>query len=73
MDDQARLWHQQHRMPKNPTPQERVEWHVEHGKHCQCRPIPAGVAMLMKRLGVAMPAQPTDDPDEASSHFSKVE
>jgi hypothetical protein len=35
--------------------------------------VPKGFVVLMKRLGVAMPAQPTDDPDEASSHFSKVE
>lgn len=73
MDDQARLWHQQNRMPKNPTPQERVEWHVEHAKHCRCRPIPAGVAMLMKSLGAVVPAQPVDVADEASSHFNKLE
>jgi len=73
MDDQARLWHQHHRMPEDPTPRERVEWHIEHAKHCRWRPIPAGVVMLMKRLGVAVPAQSAYDADAASSHLSKVE
>jgi len=39
-------------MPKNPTPQQRVEWHVEHAKHCQCRPIPAGVLALIEATDV---------------------
>jgi len=52
MDDQARLWHEQNRMPKNPTPQQRVEWHVEHAKHCQCRPIPARVLALIEATDV---------------------
>jgi len=44
MSPTNRLWHQQNRMPKNPTPAQRVAWHLEHAKHCHCRPIPAGVA-----------------------------
>jgi len=55
MDDQARLWHEQNRMPKNPTPQQRVEWHIEHARNCQCRPIPDGVIALLKALGVEAP------------------
>jgi hypothetical protein len=30
-------WHQQHRMPKNPTEEQRIAWHIEHAKHCACR------------------------------------
>lgn len=30
-------WHKQHRMPKNPTEEQRLEWHAEHMKHCTCR------------------------------------
>jgi hypothetical protein len=27
-------------MPKNPTMEERVDWHLEHARQCACRPIP---------------------------------
>ena len=33
-------WHEQHKMPVNATLAQRIEWHMEHAKHCQCRPIP---------------------------------
>ena len=32
-------WHQENKMPKNPTPEERMLWHREHAKHCDCRPV----------------------------------
>lgn len=32
-------WHIQNKMPKNPTMDERIQWHVEHAKHCSCRLI----------------------------------
>ena len=35
--------------------------------------VAKGVVVLMKRLGVAVPAQSVDVADEVSSHFSKVE
>jgi hypothetical protein len=34
-------WHARHRMPKNPTPAERLAWHAAHQRHCACRPTPA--------------------------------
>lgn len=37
-------WHRQHVMPKNPTEAARLAWHLEHAKHCGCRPIPASLA-----------------------------
>lgn len=43
-------WHRNHRMPRNPTLTQRLQWHREHTKHCACRPIPEG---LKKLLGVA--------------------
>ena len=32
-------WHQENKMPKNPTREERLIWHSEHEKHCDCRPV----------------------------------
>ncbi|HUC79055.1 MAG TPA: hypothetical protein VMQ58_02325 [Candidatus Saccharimonadales bacterium] len=35
-----KLWHEQHKLPKNATEEERLKWHIEHQKQCGCRPIP---------------------------------
>ena len=32
-------WHGRHKMPVNPTIDQRVKWHIEHARHCGCRPI----------------------------------
>jgi hypothetical protein len=37
-------WHRGHPMPKHPTLEERLAWHVAHAKRCACRPMPASVA-----------------------------
>ena len=31
------IWHKAHRMPKNPTMDQRIQWHLEHLKNCKCR------------------------------------
>lgn len=45
-------WHEKNRMPKNPTFEERVKWHLQHQKHCQCRPIPKKLAEEMDKKGI---------------------
>ena len=35
-----RKWHEKNRMPKNPSLEQRIRWHLEHSKDCACRPIP---------------------------------
>jgi len=45
-------WHLAHRMPKNPTFEQRVEWHIEHQKNCACRPIAGKLAEEMKSRGI---------------------
>jgi hypothetical protein len=42
-------WHLQHRMPKNPTMEERIRWHIEHAKHCTCREMPATIKEEIKK------------------------
>jgi hypothetical protein len=32
-------WHKANRMPKNPTLEQRIKWHIEHEKECRCREI----------------------------------
>lgn len=38
-------------MPKNPTEEERIEWHREHAKACSCRPIPKNLVGKIKDRG----------------------
>jgi len=45
-------WHQKHRMPKNPTIEQRIKWHLEHQKNCSCRPITGKLAEEMKKRGI---------------------
>jgi hypothetical protein len=42
-------------MPANPTPEQRIAWHLDHAQNCQCRPIPPGVAALMRARGIDVP------------------
>ncbi|MCB1516051.1 MAG: hypothetical protein KDJ19_00315 [Hyphomicrobiaceae bacterium] len=48
-------WHRDNPMPKNPTPQQRIDWHLAHAVHCQCRGIPKGVLKLMAERNIPVP------------------
>jgi hypothetical protein len=37
-------WHTANRMPKNPTHEDRMRWHLEHSENCQCYPMTAKIA-----------------------------
>jgi hypothetical protein len=42
-------WHRAHRMPKNPTAKERLDWHMAHAKACGCRELtPSALARLRR-------------------------
>jgi hypothetical protein len=46
-------WHLAHKMPKNPTFEQRLEWHREHNKNCSCRPwFPAKLKEEMEKRGI---------------------
>jgi hypothetical protein len=36
-------WHNANRMPKNPTHEQRMRWHLEHSKNCNCYPMTAKI------------------------------
>lgn len=42
-------WHKAHRMPKNPTLDQRVEWHLDHSKHCSCRKLEGPILEEIKK------------------------
>ena len=48
-------WHLAHPMPKNPSLQQRFEWHLEHAKNCGCREISGKLKEEMKKAGIKIP------------------
>jgi hypothetical protein len=48
-------WHRAHPMPKNPSLDQRIEWHLEHAKHCGCRAIDGKIREEMERRGIKVP------------------
>jgi hypothetical protein len=42
-------WHSANKMPKNSTLDQRVEWHVEHARNCQCRPLAGKILEEIKK------------------------
>ena len=51
----GREWHLAQRMETNPTERQRIDWHVEHTRHCGCRSIDEGPARLFEKHGVHAP------------------
>jgi len=41
-------WHLAHKMPKDPTIDQRISWHAEHSKNCSCRPMPDDISKTTK-------------------------
>lgn len=53
-------WHRAHVMPKNATPQQRLDWHLEHQKQCGCRKLTAAQkAKLVEAVKRAAGRRPT--------------
>lgn len=49
-------WHRQHKMPKNPTVQQRIDWHLAHQQNCGCRPsFPEKLKEQMRKLKIKIP------------------
>jgi hypothetical protein len=48
-------WHLDHPMPKNASMEQRIKWHIEHLKNCNCRTdIPAKLKAEMKKRNINM-------------------
>ncbi len=45
-------WHMANKMPKNPTLDQRIAWHVEHAKNCPCRPITGKILEEIKKRNI---------------------
>jgi hypothetical protein len=52
-------WHAAHPMPKNATLEQRISWHLEHLKHCECRTdFPSKLKDEMKKKGMLYSKMP---------------
>lgn len=47
-----KAWHLKHKMPENPTMEQRIKWHLAHAKNCGCRKIEGKIAEEMTRRGI---------------------
>ncbi len=45
----SKQWHDEHPMPKQPSVEQRIEWHIAHQQNCSCRGIPAKLALEIKK------------------------
>lgn len=49
-------WHEKNKMPKNPTIDQRIEWHLNHLKNCHCREdLPPKLLEEMKKRQIDIP------------------
>jgi len=42
-------WHLANKMPKNPTLDQRIKWHVEHARNCKCCPLEGKILEEIKK------------------------
>lgn len=54
-----REWHEAHRLSRNATFEERLEWHREHAEKCGCRESPENIRLELARRGM-LPRSATD-------------
>lgn len=45
-------WHLNNKMPKNPTLDQRVTWHVDHARNCTCRALDGKILEEIKKKGI---------------------
>jgi hypothetical protein len=45
-------WHGVNKMPKNPSLDQRISWHLAHAKNCACRPLGGKILKEIKKEGV---------------------
>lgn len=58
-----REWHLANKMPKDPTLDQRVAWHLDHRKNCSCRTdLPISIRQELQRRGIEIPAQSGQGP-----------
>jgi hypothetical protein len=44
-------WHEKNKMPKNPSHEQKMNWHIDHSKNCSCYPISEKLQKEMDEFG----------------------
>jgi hypothetical protein len=47
-------WHLKNVMPKNPTIEQRIKWHIEHARKCKCREIPPKLLEEIRKRNITI-------------------
>jgi hypothetical protein len=50
-----REWHQSHKLPRNATLEQRLEWHLSHAVNCGCRDMPESIKRELENRGLTVP------------------
>lgn len=50
-------WHARNKMPRNPSLDQRIAWHVEHAKACSCRPLTEKLRKEIDARGIELPEE----------------
>jgi hypothetical protein len=51
-------WHKLHPMPHHATTDQRIEWHLQHLRHCQCRTdLPQKIKEEIQKREIVIPSQ----------------
>ena len=45
------VWHKANRMPNNATLDQKIKWHLEHSKNCDCRLLSGKILEEIKKRG----------------------
>lgn len=46
-----KIWHELNPMPKKPSIDDRVRWHLDHSKNCGCRKPPKDIQAVIENRG----------------------
>ncbi|MGN6486789.1 MAG: hypothetical protein ACTHLT_03065 [Devosia sp.] len=50
-----REWHLAHKLPRNASLEERLNWHMLHAENCQCREMPDTIRRELEARGWTTP------------------
>lgn len=51
MAELNREWHLTHKLGRNATLEQRLEWHALHAANCRCREMPASIRRELEARG----------------------
>lgn len=50
-----REWHEAHKLPRNATLEQRLDWHLSHAANCGCRDMPENIKRELENRGLTAP------------------